>query len=46
MCIVVEKIIKNKLIIKSHQRFWSERHQVFPKEVKNIAFSAKHDKIQ
>ena len=48
MWIVLEKIIKklknNKLILKSQQRFRSERHKVFTEEVNKVAMSANKDK--
>ena len=40
-----EFIKNNKLILKSQQVFWSENCNVFPKEVNNIVWNAKEDKI-
>ena len=39
-----KEFIKNKLILKSHQRFTSEKHNVFTKEANKIALSANDDK--
>ena len=39
-----EFIKTNKLTLKSQQRFRSEKHNVFPEEVNQIALSAKNDK--
>ena len=36
--------IKNKLLLKSQQRFKSERHNVFTKEIRKIALSSNDDK--
>ena len=48
MWLVLEKIIKNskndKLILKSHQRFKSNKHNVFTEEVNKITLSANNDK--
>ena len=35
----------NKLILKTQQRFKSERHNVFTEEINNIALSSNDDKI-
>ena len=39
-----EFIKNNKLILKSQQRFRSEKHNTFAEEVSNIALSANDDK--
>ena len=39
-----EFIKNNKLILKSKQRFRSEKHNVFTEKVNKIALSAKDDK--
>ena len=48
MWLVLEKIIKNskndKLILISHQRFKSDKHNVFTEEVNKITLSANNDK--
>ena len=41
-----EFIKNNKLILKSEQRFWSEKPNVFTEEVKKIVLSGSADKIQ
>ena len=42
--IVLEKIMKKKLLLKSQQGSKSEKHNVFTDEVNKIAWSAKDDK--
>ena len=39
-----EFIKDNKLILKTQQRFTSERHNVFTKEINKISLSLNHDK--
>ena len=39
-----EFIKNNKLILKSHERFKSQKHDVFTGEVNNIALSGNNDK--
>ena len=39
-----KQFIKNKIILKSQQRFRSEKYNVFTKSVNNIALSANDDK--
>ena len=39
-------LVKNsRLILKLHQRFKSEKHNVFTEKVNKIAFSANNDKV-
>ena len=40
-----EFLKNNKLILKAKQRFKSERHNVFTKEINNITLSSNDDKI-
>ena len=45
MQIVLKKIIKNnKLVLKTQQKFKSERHNVLPEEIDKIALSSNDDK--
>ena len=48
MLIVFKKIkkefIKNKLLLKSQQRFKSQKHNIFTEEIRKIALSSNDDK--
>ena len=37
-------MLNNEIILKSQQRFKSERHDVYTKEINNIALSSNDDK--
>ena len=37
-------LLNNKIILKSQQRFKSERHDVYTEEINTIALSSNHDK--
>ena len=39
-----KEFVKNKLILKTQQRFKSERHNVFTEEINKIALSSNDDK--
>ena len=48
MLIVFKKIkkefIKNKLLLKSQQRFKSQKHNIFTEEIRKVALSSNDDK--
>ena len=44
MHILQESVKNNKIILKTQQRFKSERHDVFTGEIKKIALSSNCDK--
>ena len=39
-----KKYIKNKFLLKSQQKFKSERHNVFTEQIRKIAWSSNDDK--
>ena len=41
---IIKNFLKNKLILKTQQRFKSKRHNIFTEEVNKIALSSTDDK--
>ena len=41
---IIKNFLKNKLILKTQQRFKSKRHNIFTEEVNKIALSSNNDK--
>ena len=41
---IIKNFLKNKLILKTQQRFKSKRHNIFTEEVNKIALSSNDDK--